>query len=247
MGLFQFSGNILTDEPVEGSVDLFAYDTGADPHLPDPHAKGTFNIGLQSSQHICLNYVVTRVAGVRKIYVFSRFAVVDRTGLDLCIRSVSPATNRLIYRSTYSDDSMVDPAVQQLALQHEQQLETGITGLPGGMTGTVATDPTAIVADLKVMSHRKYVLTSLTIDALVFTDRRLRWQHLPAHFLGAAYICTACEDKIVRKKNVVSFVTRLPCVVLVMHDAGTILSNRIQYSVASLIPFRPSLPYSACN
>jgi len=45
-------------------------------------------------------------------------------------------------------------------------------------------NPDQLVTNLEVDSARRYNLTLLVVDGLVFTDRLLRWSHLPSHFAG---------------------------------------------------------------
>ena len=74
------------------------------------------------------------------------------------------------------------------------------------------------VANLSVNSSYVHELVRADIGDLVYTDRALRWAHLPPQLRGQQSIRTACADEMTRSKNLLSFTVDCPCLTLLLID-----------------------------
>jgi hypothetical protein len=173
---------------------------------------------------ISLRYVVQVVYGAAKVYVFSPYAVIDRTGLELSIRGTVTAegASKSIERKTFSNTPEISSRILDM-----------LTAV--GESESVIRDKT--IQSFAVKSARKYSMGKMTVGSLVFSDRSLKWSNLPSYYdfgslrkcetndpsdmdFGPLYISTSCDDKIVRKDDFITFTVRCPAVVVLLHDAG---------------------------
>ena len=54
----------------------------------------------------------------------------------------------------------------------------------------------SIVINEKFITKRIYEMTSLLLDTPVYTDRKIRWIHIPPLLINAHFISTANNDKV---------------------------------------------------
>ena len=77
------------------------------------------------------------------------------------------------------------------------------------------------ISNLSVHSSYVHELVNTDIGDLVYTDRALRWTHLPPQLRGQLSIRTACADEMTRSKNLLSFTVDSPCLTLLLIDVRT--------------------------
>ena len=77
------------------------------------------------------------------------------------------------------------------------------------------------ISNLSVHSSYVHELVNTDIGDLVYTDRALRWTHLPPQLRGQLSIRTACADEMTRSKNFLSFTVDSPCLTLLLIDVRT--------------------------
>jgi hypothetical protein len=83
------------------------------------------------------------------------------------------------------------------------------------------------LSKFKATSRRRYDLVeSLAIGHPVFTDRALKWVHLPDILLGAMFISTPCDDYAVKARDLISFNVLRPSLVFVMIDAASLVNKQ---------------------
>ena len=82
----------------------------------------------------------------------------------------------------------------------------------GGSLSTVS------VVGLKIDSQRTYQVSRADVGDSVYTDRPLRWTHLPPQLRRQLYIRTPCDDKLIRSKQFMRFSVNRPALVLVLVD-----------------------------
>ena len=78
--------------------------------------------------------------------------------------------------------------------------------------------PTLSVVNLNVDSPRTYEVLRADVGDCVYSDRTLRWTHLPPQLRKQLYIRTPCDDKMVRSKQLMRFSVNRPSLVLVLVD-----------------------------
>ena len=61
---------------------------------------------------------------------------------------------------------------------------------------TIQRTGASIVINEKFITKRKYEMTSLLLDTPVYTDRKIRWIHIPPLLINAHFISTANNDKV---------------------------------------------------
>lgn len=92
----------------------------------------------------------------------------------------------------------------------------------GGAGLAVDSDPVlslqVTISDLSVQSTHTYEVVQATVGDKVYSDRSLRWSHLPQQLRGQQYIRTPCDDQVVRSNHLLSFVTSGPSLVMVLVD-----------------------------
>ena len=77
---------------------------------------------------------------------------------------------------------------------------------------------TVSVVGLQIDSQRTYQVARADVGDYVYTDRTLRWTHLPAQLRRQLYIRTPCDDKLIRSKQLMRFSVNRPALVLVLVD-----------------------------
>ena len=78
--------------------------------------------------------------------------------------------------------------------------------------------PTVSVVGLHIDSQRTYQVARADVGDSVYTDRPLRWTHLPPQLRRQLYIRTPCDDKLIRSKQLMRFSVNRPALVLVLVD-----------------------------
>ena len=77
------------------------------------------------------------------------------------------------------------------------------------------------VKDFSAQSARQYEIIRIDVGDKVYTDRALRFTHLPTQLRNQLCIRTPCDDKLTRTKNLLLFSTSRDSVVLVLIDMRT--------------------------
>lgn len=74
------------------------------------------------------------------------------------------------------------------------------------------------ITNLKIHSTRNYEIVRVSTDDYVYSDRTLRWLHLPCILRNRTCIRTPCDDKMVRVKSLLQFIVSEECLVLILID-----------------------------
>ena len=80
------------------------------------------------------------------------------------------------------------------------------------------------VKDFIVQSSRAYEITRADAGDKVYTDRAVRFTHLPSQLRKQLFIRTPYDDKLTRSKNLLHFSMSRPSMVLVLIDMRTVKS-----------------------
>ena len=80
------------------------------------------------------------------------------------------------------------------------------------------------VKDFSVQSARQYEITRTDVGDKVYTDRMIRFTHLPTQLRNQLCVRTPCDDKLTRTKNLLQFSTSCSSVILVLIDMRTATS-----------------------
>jgi len=169
------------------------------------------------------------------VCVFSKGALVDRSGLGICVRSPS-VDGRPLVRKTYrvqegeqrgkgkTKGAAVDGAhggsryvaavVEDVSESTSHSKHSDKSGVPVPVSVSVPLN----IERMKVKSRRRYLVTTADVGDAVYTDRDLRWTQLPHQLRGQVYICPPCEDRSMRAPNLLEFVTNKSAVVFVLYD-----------------------------
>jgi hypothetical protein len=155
------------------------------------------------------------------IHLFSEWALVDRTGLDISLLANGNAKGtRKIQRHTY------DPTIQGF----DKSTKTRLTICPeisnASSHSSVLSDESQLslaeVYDVAVKTsfQRSYSVGTIDIDRVVYSDRDYVFTYLPYLFRGQTYIQTACEDTSVfmNDSSLLEFKVRQPSIVILLID-----------------------------
>eukprot|EP01041_Mallomonas_annulata_P001683 gene1683-3255_t len=155
-----------------------------------------------------------------ELCVFTKGILVDRTGLDLCVRSLNAAGDFMVTRKTFLDIrrshtiSTSSPVKESNATNsHPHSLDVDFTG-----SATSPHSGSIPVGPLLLKSRRRYLLTTADVGDLVYTDRDLRWTNLPPALRGQTFLSTPCEDRSMRVNNLIQFTTSRSVVVFILYD-----------------------------
>jgi hypothetical protein len=137
-----------------------------------------------------------------QIFLFSTAILVDRTGLDMCVKS------------KYKDGSELIRKCSAMAAG------SSISSLQPGFSPGVPRE-TVKLERFVCHSSRTYICTTALVGDPVYTDRDFLWTYLPDNFSGHTYIQTPSADRNCRLKEIISFEVARTSMVFVLYDIRT--------------------------
>jgi len=116
---------------------------------------------------VSISYRAKKIVNISYFHIFSKYAVIDRTGLDLAINFKSLEGHE-VFRKTFSNDYKVNETITKVIGCPLDDLET----LPASES---------LIEDIKFQSSRSYIVTNLLPGTKVFTDRSITWSYIPVN------------------------------------------------------------------
>lgn len=156
---------------------------------------------------------------VLEIEIFSRGAVIDRTGLGVWLKSRWDDKDSQVIRSTAMSSGSSHFSIKQVQL--ENTFDTYISPRKLSFVNSF------------IDSDLKYVIEQNSIGGYVYSDEHIKtdershgstgwkWSYLPPYMRNAMFIRTASRDRQRRIKNLIKFtITDNPIVVIVLVDVS---------------------------
>eukprot|EP01041_Mallomonas_annulata_P004154 gene4154-8257_t len=203
VGTFEWSEFFPLDSMNEKIMNITLIATDADNNDSDGkkgrHRHRHSDLVLNMCSSSSTSMMTSGSSRKKMLVVYSETAIIDRTGLDICIRSKCSRKNQdaINIRYTSSLSSIENNGIELNSMSSE----FGVS-----------------VNGLTTASSRKYELHPAEIDALVYTDRDLRWIYLPDSFKFSTFLSTPCDDRALRSEKLIRFQVDKPSIVVLMFD-----------------------------
>lgn len=139
-----------------------------------------------------------------EISFFSKYAIIDRTQLDLSVWCSTNSSGNAVTKKTYSFNSLKESFKLTSPIQEIQEK-----------------DISSFISDVVFESTNEFAVTRLAIGSYVYSDRKARWTHIPGSIRrnpNALIIKTPCEDNMSRCKSYISFNLLQPSIVFLLVD-----------------------------
>ena len=161
-----------------------------------------------------------------EVTLFSNGAIIDRTGYGLSVKASRKRFN-YVERSTASRCSL-DEGIRQCG---EQWLES-YRAVDGA--GTSPTTPLKL-SKFSVLSRRPYNIVHIAPGTNVYSDRDIKFLHVPGFLRDALYIQSPCNDHASKVSNLLELQANKTCVLLLLFEASSVADVKnlpvwIQYS-----------------
>lgn len=152
--------------------------------------------------HVLLR-VETGMDSTEQITICSQGALVDRSNLGICVRSVFSDGRELVRISSANNANDTGPASTSIRC--------------------VTTDPIAEdivrLLNFSCKSHRNYIVSVGRHGDFVYVDNNFAWTYLPDFFYGHTSIRTCSSDRKIRFKELMEFEVDRKSIVFVLHDS----------------------------
>ena len=136
--------------------------------------------------------------GTKELIIYSDAALVDRTGLDICVQS------------RYMKDA--DAIIRYTSGKNKSSKNNNSTVV------TVAEEDVQLL-NMKFKSSRAYEIVSQSlIGAKVHTDRDWRWTYLPESFLRGVLLSTPFDDRAMRAEELINFQVSCESIIIILFD-----------------------------
>jgi hypothetical protein len=154
-----------------------------------------------------------------EIHLYSEWALVDRTGLDISILANGNASGtRKIQRYSYVPGLQGSRSSSKTRLT----LSSGIASSSASdtMSEESCRNTVARISDLVVKSSHPYPIGTVDIEGTVYSDRDSVFSYLPFLFRGQTFIQTCCSDTslLLHDSSLIEFRVNQSSIVVVLID-----------------------------
>ena len=166
---------------------------------------------------VCAHYAIKELTNgvLLEVTIFSNSAVIDRTGCGLSVKASRRRFN-YVERSTANKCSL-NGSIAQCG---EQWLESYRHVTANEIASSNALVPLKLTK-FSVLSRRSYNIMHIAAETNVYSDRDIKFLHVPVFLQHALYIQSPCSDYASKVSNLLEIKANRTCVLLLLFEASS--------------------------